>query len=194
MKKVFFILLALCVLLTSTAFASFTVLKSGGLGSIAITRNHPHTDDIRYSPEFTENNTTFQFSGMYYKGDQSDNIYFNKGWKDKWNIAVKGFDPFLGYNTMQIRDDNTGKIFYTLSDNESPAYILGYDFGKNKVIQYIKSANYYSPNTGMKEIVVKNGELYLAFYPYLGGGRLAYRLFWDPKANWFGYEDVGSDF
>jgi hypothetical protein len=202
LKKVILLLLALVTFISSTAFASFTVVKSGGLGSASITRNHPHMEDIRYSPDFKENGTTFRFSGWYYKGDHTDNISFDKGWKDKWHVTRNWYEPYLGHKTMQIQDDATGRLFYTLSDNYDAAYILGYDFGSKKVIQYVNSDNYYSPYTGFKKIEVRNGELYLIFKPFRDAGYsgnesgdpIAYRLYWDASANWFGYEDVGTDF
>lgn len=203
MKKVILLLLVLVTFISSTAFASFTVVNSGYLHSVAITRNHPHEEDIRYSPDFKENGTTFRFSGWYYNGDHTDNISFDKGWKSKWGFKLKGFDPYRGHKTIQIQDDATGKLFYAIFDNYNAAYILGYDFGLKKVIQYVNSDNYYSTYTGLKEIEVRNGELYLIFKPYNdsgnGGSReygppIAYRLYWDASANWFGYEDVGTDF
>ena len=198
MKKVFFILLALCVLLTSTAFASFTVNSKGYMK-----KGFGGSPFDRCSPTFTEKGQTFRFKFLASSahGQGYSDMDFDKGTTNKWAYKAKGFNTMNGGVAMQIVDNATGKVFYTLSMDRW-AFVIGYDFNKNKAVQYVKSDNYYSPYTGARDLIVRNGQLYLVSKPFNEGGYsnpeygapLAYRLFWDSKANWFGYENVGSDF
>lgn len=198
MKKLFFVLLALCVLLTSTAFASFTVLNKGPLNKKREERLYNFTE---YSPNFSEGSQTFRFKYVPNSKYGSD-IDFDKGTSNQWKYKVtNGMSAYPTSDAMQIRDNATGLVFYTVNVG-SYAFIVRYDSNKKKVIRYVSADNYYSPYTGDKKITVINGQLYLISYPFNEAGwsnpeygaPLAYRLFWDPKANWFGYENVGSDF
>jgi hypothetical protein len=197
LRKLVLMVMVLGMFLSSTAFASFSVVASGPVKQKREERAYNYT---LYSPDFSEHGETFRFK--YVPGSGNGDIDFDKGTSNKWKYKVtKGMSAYPSTHAMQIKDNATGLVFYTVNVG-SYAFIVRYDSNKKKVIKYVSADNYYSPYTGDKKITVINGQLYLISYPFNEGGYsnpehgypVAYRLFWDSKANWFGYEDVGSNF
>lgn len=188
-------------------FSKFTEISSGGI-TPSISRAPENS--VRVGPTYNENGTKFQFSAVYSQ-NLGETISFDKESKSVWKVQNLGLEePMGGHSTMQIKDDSSGKIFYAFSSNAvAHAYLLGYDFERDKVIQYVSSDDFYNPfkektakakgwYTGEVEFVLRNGNLYLVLVPLSSQipstgefKPIAYRLFWNPKLNNFGYEDVG---
>lgn len=189
-------------------YAGFTIISRGGI-TPSISRAPENS--IRKGPTYNENGTSFRFSAIY-SSKLGETISFDKESKSEWKAVNLGInEPMGGHDTMQIKDNASGKIFYAVSSNcVNHAYLLGYDFEKNKAILYVNSDDFYVPfreqtakakgwYTGAVEFVLRDSSLYLVFVPFSSQipstgefKPVAYRLFWDSKANKFGYEDIGQ--
>lgn len=197
MKKVVLLLSALCFL-CSTAFAGFTVVKSGSIPPI--TKKFELVKGVRISPYFQQQGADdLNFNSITdEKNPHMQPVCFSKGWKDKWKATIGIYEIIgPGFEILQIKENNTGRIFYTLGGGYD-AYILAYEPSTKKAIQYLKSGDLRGHGSDEdiveKNFAVKNGELYLTLYS-MPGSRIptrAYHIFWDTKTNWFGYEYVGN--
>ena len=97
------------------------------------------------------------------------------------------------HHMERVRDEDSGRIFYLFSQSRH-ATAFGYDPVKRTWQEYINSKNYYAgydkPHANL--IVNKDNELELSFFVFGDGVQNhIYRFFWDDKANWFGYRDLG---
>ncbi len=197
MKRIALLVTVLCFF-CSTAFAGFTVVKSGSIPPI--TKKFELVKGVRISPYFQQQGADdLNFNSMT---DEKQPFYqpvcFSKGWKDKWKTIIGIYEIIgPGFEILQIKENNTGKIFYTLGGGYD-AYILAYEPSTKKAIQYLKSGDLRGHGSDedivAKNFAVKNGELYLTLYS-MPGSRIptrAYHIFWDTKTNWFGYKYVGN--
>ena len=97
------------------------------------------------------------------------------------------------HHMQRVQDQDSGRIFYLLSQFRH-ATAFGYDPVKGTWQEYINSKNYYAgydkPHANL--IVNKDNELELSFFVFGDGvPNHIYQFFWDNKANWFGYRDLG---
>lgn len=95
---------------------------------------------------------------------------------------------------QRIQDKDSSRIFYAFS-GQRYAEVYGYDPVQKTWQKYIDAMNYYSGYDFPGIILnVKDHELELHFFLFGKDGSVPnhiYRLFWDSKANWFGYQDMG---
>ncbi len=200
MKKIVLLLSALCFL-CSTAFAGFNVVKSGYIPCMMkrdkIKKVHVVDRNFRYSPYFSQEKASdLNFNAIVDSDTLPQKVSFSKGWKDKWSKRIAMSEIYDSFSTMQVQDQATGKLLYTIGRG-TEAYVLGYEPSTKKAIVYFDSTQFSGPYTNpwLKDLLVKNGQLYLEVVPDevgMAGSHVAYRLFWDAKANWVGYEYIGS--
>ncbi len=110
-----------------------------------------------------------------------------------WNgkRILDGYSPKsrYDYSFKVFRDDSTDRIFIAMET--APRVVLyGYDPNAGKLHKYVDSNNYYSPVGGPVLTVDRDSDLRLSFLGRGKGAPTSYKLFWDEKKSWFGYEDV----
>ena len=117
-------------------------------------------------------------------------------WRDlgaaQYTRVANGYSPTnrFGYAFKVFRDNNTGRVYFAM-DAHGRVVLYGYDTFAKKLEMYVDSINYYSRLPLPSMLVRQDGDLELRFDNV---NRTAdptrYRLFWDIKSNWFGYEDL----
>ena len=111
---------------------------------------------------------------------------------DSYDRVADGYSPKndFGYGFKVFRDKKTGRVFFAM-DAHGRLVLYGYDTFAKKLEMYVDSINYYSQLPLPRMLVRLDGDLELRFD---NANRTAtptqYRLFWDMKRNWFGYEDL----
>ncbi|MDO4203991.1 MAG: hypothetical protein Q4D07_05830 [Selenomonadaceae bacterium] len=93
-----------------------------------------------------------------------------------------------GYSISVYRHVEDDGIFLGLNTAQR-VVLMGYDAKDKKLHKYIDSKDYKSPHPVPLMFVGKTGDLILAFSETGNKNPTVYRLFWDPKARWFGYND-----
>lgn len=183
MKRLAQILLMVVVFLcTSTAFASFTVIKNMTW--------HTSYDGLEnnWSDSFTEGKNKYMFYCNHNETAPSELVIKQKG-RVVYTKQLPPIGKMWTIHATQIKDDSTGRIFYIIN-NRTFGFIIGYDPVKGEWQEYVDKKDYYTPIRGMQGISIRHGDVVI----YNCGGvhdNQAYRLFWDKSANWFGYEDLG---
>jgi hypothetical protein len=183
MKRLAQILLMVVVFLcTSTAFASFTVVKNMTW--------HTSYDGLEnnWSDSFTEGKNKYMFYCNHNETAPSELVIKQKG-KVVYTKQLPPIGKMSTIKAIQIKDDSTGRIFYIIN-NFAFGFIIGYDPVKGEWQEYVDKKNYYTPIHGYQGISIRHGDVVI----YNCGGvydNQVYRLFWDKSANWFGYEDLG---
>jgi hypothetical protein len=111
-------------------------------------------------------------------------------WWNKKRIA-DGYCPNnrYGYEFKVYKDNSTDRVYVDF-EAVNRAVLFGYDPKNNKLEKYVDSVNYWSPDSGPKIIVDEDKDLQLRFVEKGTVYCPKYKLFWDNKANWFGYKDV----
>ena len=105
--------------------------------------------------------------------------------------------PSLGrYYTMEIHqivNNDDGRNFYIVQSKDSEfAYLMGYDERTKSWQTYTDARNYYSPVAGEavhEGITLHYGDLGVYHFNNLNDQYHWYKLFWDNKAQWFGYKE-----
>ena len=105
--------------------------------------------------------------------------------------------PSLGrYYTMEIHqivNNDDGRNFYIVQSKDSEfAYLMGYDERTKSWQTYTDARNYYSPVAGEavhEGITLHYGDLGVYHFNNLSDQYHWYKLFWDNKAQWFGYKE-----
>lgn len=112
-------------------------------------------------------------------------------YKDQMPMYQKQIQHDAAYRIYRLQDFANGRFFYAINSNKGN-WLMGYDAEKNIWQVYISSTDFYNSVNGNPWLCEKNGDLILSFHAM---GRenptQKYRLFWNSRANWFGYEDLG---
>ena len=186
MKKALILLLTLVCLVASslsTAFAvSFSMLASTGvlqLGNNQAWKQEYKTDIGKFKISFRK---------MWNKSDQKKYHLFIE-WNKK-RIA-DGYCPSnsTGYSFKIFQNQETSRIYVAL-ETTGRTVLMGYDPVADRLEKYADSKDYHSQIGRPRFLVDTDKDLSLAF---VGNGHenpTVYKLFWDPKNNWFGYKDV----
>jgi hypothetical protein len=180
-------------------YAGFAVIKSGSIPPI--TRKFNLIEGIRTSPYFQQQGADdLNFNSITNNKEQPhfQPICFSKGKDDLWKTSIGIYEIIgPGFEILQIKDNSSGRIFYTVGGGYD-AYILSYEPNTKKAVQYLCSKDLHGHANDndivAKNFVVKNGNLYLTLHSMPGSRTptLAYHIFWDTKTNWIGYEYVGQ--
>ncbi|MBE6094762.1 MAG: hypothetical protein E7199_04735 [Schwartzia succinivorans] len=110
-------------------------------------------------------------------------------WWDGKRIA-DGYSPdYNGYAIKIFQDLTTTRIFVAL-ETRPRTVLMGYDPVANRLEKYADSKEYYSPRNNPRFLVDGDRDLLLSFVGNGYGYPTNYKLFWDAKRNWFGYQDV----
>ena len=106
--------------------------------------------------------------------------------------VADGYSPknTFGYAFKVFRDNNTGRVYFAM-DAHGRLVLYGYDTFARKLEMYVDSINYYSQLPLPSMLVRQDGDLELRFDSVNHrADPTRYRLFWDLKRNWFGYQDL----
>ena len=117
-------------------------------------------------------------------------------WRDpgtkEYTRVADGYSPknTFGYAFKVFRDDSTGRVFFAM-DAHGRLVLYGYDTFAKKLEMYVDSINYWSPLPLPSMLVRPDGDLELRFDDVKRAAEpTRYRLFWDARRNWFGYQDL----
>ena len=106
--------------------------------------------------------------------------------------VADGYSPknTFGYGFKVFRDNQTGRVYFAM-DAHGRVVLYGYDTFAKKLELYVDSINYYSQLPLPTMLVRQDGDLELRFDNVKRtADPTRYRLFWDVKRNWFGYQDL----
>ena len=153
------------------------------------------TEEMKNDQAFSETFTTpygaikFQMRKLWQSG--SDKRLHLIAWLDDKKIADEHFPKVdYGYTFRVIKNISNSEQYYVMQSIER-ACLFGYSPAKKQFEIYIDSQNYAHEAGAYPYIVaLKNGNLVLAFEKSNKCRR--YQFYWDAKANWFGYSDLGT--
>jgi len=112
-------------------------------------------------------------------------------YKDQVILYKQQMSHDWSYRIYQLKNSGDGRFFYVINSNKEN-WLMGYDTVKNKWQVYASSADFYNSVQGNPWIRERNGDIILSFHD-MGkeNPTQEYRLIWDSRSNWFGYEDLG---
>ncbi len=96
-----------------------------------------------------------------------------------------------GYSLTVYKHIDDDGLFLGLNTAQR-VVLMGYDARDKKLHKYVDSKDYSSPHPVPLMFVGKTGDLVLAFSSKGNRNPTVYRLFWDSKARWFGYNDESA--
>ncbi len=101
-----------------------------------------------------------------------------------------------GYYVRTFVDQETGKFFFA-TGNIYHTKLCGYDAAAGKLATYCDSLSFSPGFDGTPSFAaLQNGTLVLSYEQGREGEQgfntHRYEIFWDAKANWMGYSDLGS--
>jgi len=153
--------------------------------------------DQKWEQEFRANDgdVKIRFRTLRFGSDRKRN-HIIIWWRDhggKYQRVADGYCPknSQGYAFQVYQDLNTKRVFFVF-DAGGRLAVYGYDTLASKLERYIDSVNFYSKEPYPEIDATSDGSLQLKFDNYLGNSSMPYKyqLFWDEKANWFGWRDV----
>lgn len=112
-----------------------------------------------------------------------------------WNgeRIADGYCPehYSGYTFTIFKENDSDRVFADI-ETYRRAVLFGYDPVKKKLEKYVDSKNYWTSDPTYNPIftVDEAGDLHLDMGSTTDKYRTQYKLFWDKKANWFGYRDM----
>lgn len=112
-------------------------------------------------------------------------------YKDQTVIYQKEMPHNWSYRIYQLKNASDDRFVYAINSNKDH-WLMGYDATKDKWQVYASSADFYNSVQGDPWIQEKHGDIILSFHDMgKDNPTQEYRLFWDTRSNWFGYEDLG---
>lgn len=188
-------------------YAGFAVLNNGHIDAMMqrdkVTRTDRVYKGMRHSPSFVQDGITdLRYTAIVDSDTLPQKVSFSSGGKELWSTRLPMNEVYASNSTMQIKDQYSGKILYTLGSG-SQAYILSYNSNDKKALVHFDSTDLNGPYKNdsnnheieFKDLEIKDGQLYLTIYPFASyprKSRVAYHLFWDNVAAGIGYEYIGN--
>lgn len=106
-------------------------------------------------------------------------------------IYQKTMSHNWSYRIYQLQDAADNRFVYLINSDQG-CRLMGYDAVQDKWQLYASSSDFYNSVHATPWLQAKNGDIILSFQdPGKNNPAQKYRLFWDTRSNWFGYEDLG---
>lgn len=197
MRKKLCWLLAGIMLVLLAAISPASTVDAGNFVQLADTGRLQLRKDGKWEKEYKSNDgdVKIRFRNLRL-GPDSKRYHMMIWWRDagekKYRCVADGYCHKNNYNyAIQVYwDRDTKRVFFVL-DAWGRIIVYGYDTWARRFEEYIDSNNYYSPWPMPSIALRQDRDLELRFDN--GTSQVEptrYRLFWDVKNNWFGYEDI----